>query len=100
MLQNRIYRGEIVDNKQSYLGEHEPIIDHPLWDAVQARLASNAAQHNDGGKTRPPSLLVGMLFDGDGNRMTPAMPSSEPDPNSKTIQSLSRPHHRRCGTGI
>ena len=38
-------------------------------DAVQARLASNAAQHNDGGKTRPPSLLVGMLFDGDGNRM-------------------------------
>jgi hypothetical protein len=28
------------------------------------------------------------------------MPSSEPDPNSKTIQSLSRPHHRRCGTGI
>src|SRR4029077_18237436 len=24
----------------------------------------------------------------------------EPGPNSKTIQSLSRPHHRRCGTGI
>src|SRR6202023_1381893 len=72
MLQNRIYRGEIVDNKQSFLGEPEPIIDPPLWDAVQARLASNAAQHNDGGKTRPPSLLVGMLFDGDGNRITPS----------------------------
>src|ERR1700738_134389 len=71
ILQNRIYRGEIVHNKQSHLGEHEPIIDQPLWDAVQAQLASNAAQHNDGGKTRPPSLLVGMLFDGDGNRMTP-----------------------------
>jgi DNA invertase Pin-like site-specific DNA recombinase len=72
MLQNRIYRGEIVHNKQPYLGEHEPIIDQPLWDAVQAQLASKAAQHNDGGKTRPPSLLVGMLFDGDGNRMTPS----------------------------
>jgi Resolvase, N terminal domain len=24
----------------------------------------------------------------------------EPDPNSKTTVSLSRPHHRRCGTGI
>jgi len=72
MLQNRIYRGEIVHNQQSYVGEHEPIIDQPLWDAVQAQLASNAAQHNDGGKTRPPSLLVGMLFDGDGNRMTPS----------------------------
>jgi site-specific DNA recombinase len=72
MLQNRIYRGEIVHNQQSYLGEHEPIIDQPLWDAVQAQLAGNAAQHNDCGKTRQPSLLAGMLFDGDGNRMTPS----------------------------
>jgi DNA invertase Pin-like site-specific DNA recombinase len=72
MLQNRIYRGEIVHNKESYPGEHEPIIDQPLWDAVQAQLASNAAQRNDGGKTRRPSLLAGMLFDRDGNRMTPS----------------------------
>src|SRR5262252_5939774 len=72
MLQNRIYRGEIVYNKRSYPGEHEPIIDQPLWDAVQTQLASNAAQRNDSGKTRQPSLLAGMLFDGDGNRMTPS----------------------------
>jgi site-specific DNA recombinase len=72
MLQNRIYRGEIVHREQSHLGEHEPIIDQPLWEAVQAQRASNAAQCNDGGKIRPPSLLVGMLFDGDGNRMTPS----------------------------
>ena len=72
MLQNRIYRGEIVHNEQSHLGEHEPIIDQPLWDAVQAQLASNAAQRNEGGKTRQPSLLAGMLFDRDGNRMTPS----------------------------
>jgi hypothetical protein len=43
----------------------------PLWDAVEAQLAGNAAQHNAGGKTRQPSLLAGMLLDGcDGNRMT------------------------------
>jgi len=72
MLQNRIYRGEIVHREQSYLGEHEPIIDQPLWDAVQTQLAGNAAQHNDCGRTRQPSLLAGMLFDGDGNRMTPS----------------------------
>jgi site-specific DNA recombinase len=71
MLQNRIYRGEIVHNQQSYVGEHEPIIDQPLWDAVQTQLTSNT-QRNDRGQTRPPSLLVGMLFDGDGNRMTPS----------------------------
>ena len=72
MLQNRIYRGEIVHHQQSYPGEHEPIIDQPLWDAVQTQLAGNAAQHNDCGKTRQPSLLTGLLVDGDGNRMTPS----------------------------
>ena len=72
MLQNRIYRGEIVHNRQSYPGEHEPIIDQPLWDVVQAQLAGNAARHNDCGQTRQPSLLAGMLFDRDGNRMTPS----------------------------
>src|SRR5438445_12104685 len=72
MLQNRLYRGEIVNKEQAHPGEHPPIIDQPLWDAVQAQLASNAAQRNDGGKTRQPSLLAGMLFDGDGNRMTPS----------------------------
>jgi site-specific DNA recombinase len=72
MLQNRIYRGEIVHREKSYPGEHEPIIDQPLWDAVQTQLASNAAQRNDGAKTRQPSLLAGMLFDRGGNRMTPS----------------------------
>ena len=72
MLQNRIYLGQIVHNHQSYAGGHEPIVDQPLWDAVQAKLAGNAAEHNDCGKTRQPSLLAGMLFDGDGNRMTPS----------------------------
>jgi site-specific DNA recombinase len=72
MLQNRIYRGEIVHKEQSHPGEHPPIIDQPLWDAVQAQLASNAAQRNSGAQNRQPSLLAGMLFDGNGNRLTPS----------------------------
>jgi DNA invertase Pin-like site-specific DNA recombinase len=72
MLRNRIYRGEIVHKEQSYVSEHTPIIDQPLWDAVRAQLGANAAQRNEGGKTRQPSLLAGMLFDRDGNRMTPS----------------------------
>jgi hypothetical protein len=71
VLQNRIYLGEIVYNQQSYGGEHEPIVDQPRWDAVQAQLAGNDAEHRNCGKTRQPSLLAGMLFDRDGNRMTP-----------------------------
>src|SRR6202035_1430836 len=66
------YRGEIVHKEQSYPGEHTSIIDQELWDMVQARLTGNAAQRNAGGRTAQPSLLAGMLFDGDGNRMTPS----------------------------
>jgi hypothetical protein len=48
MLQNRIYRGEIVHKERS------------------------VAQRNAGGRTAQPSLLAGLLFDSDGNRMTPS----------------------------
>ena len=71
ILQNRIYRGDIVHKGQSHPGEHAPIIDQPLWDAAQAQLANNTAERTSGTRTRQPSLLAGMLFDGDGNRMTP-----------------------------
>src|SRR5246500_1259390 len=72
MLQNRIYRGEVVHKEQSHPGEHAPIIDQPLWDAVQAELAGKTAERNSGTRNRQPSLLAGMRFDGDGNRMTPS----------------------------
>ena len=48
MLQNRLYRGEIVHKGQSHPGEHTPIIDQLLWDAVQAQLAANTAERNSG----------------------------------------------------
>src|ERR1700693_40217 len=72
MLQNRTYLGEIVHKGQFHPGEHTPIIDQPLWDAVQDQLAGNTARRQCGRRTRQSSLLAGMLFDGDGNRMTPS----------------------------
>jgi hypothetical protein len=57
-----------VHKGQSHPGEHTPIVDQALWDAVQTRLAVNTAERNSGTRTRHPSLLSGMLFDGDGNR--------------------------------
>src|SRR5215472_12231885 len=71
VLQNHLYRGEIVHKGQSHPGEHTPIVDQPLWDAVQGQLTANTAERNSGTRTRQPSLLADMLFDGDGNRMTP-----------------------------
>jgi site-specific DNA recombinase len=72
MLRNRTYRGEIVHKRQSHPGEHTPIIDQPLWDAVQMRLAGNTTERNSGTRTQQPSLLTGLLFDTAGNRMTPS----------------------------
>jgi site-specific DNA recombinase len=71
ILQNRTCLGEIVHNGRSHPGEHPPIIEQPLWDTVQAQLADNTAQRNSGTRIRQPSLLTGMLFDCDGNAMTP-----------------------------
>jgi hypothetical protein len=59
-------------SRQSYPGEHAPIIEQPLWEAVQAQLAGNAAGRHSGAQIRQPSLLAELLFDGDGNRMTPS----------------------------
>src|SRR5499433_2785544 len=72
MLRNRLYWGEIIHKGQSHPGEHTPIIDQPMWDTVQEQLAGNTAVRYSGTHTAQPSLLAGMLFDHDGNRMTPS----------------------------
>jgi site-specific DNA recombinase len=71
ILQNRIYRGEIVHKDESYQGEHAAIIDPASWEAVQQRLAENAVERGTGTRVKNPSLLVGLLFDSGGHRMTP-----------------------------
>ena len=48
MLQNRIYRGEIVHKGKSYPGEHDAIIDETLWNNVQAILTENRVDRASG----------------------------------------------------
>jgi DNA invertase Pin-like site-specific DNA recombinase len=71
MLQNRIYRGEIVHKGKSYPGEHEAIVDKALWDEVQAILSENRVDRATGQTGKEPSLLMGVLFDARGGRMSP-----------------------------
>jgi hypothetical protein len=71
MLQNRIYRGETVHKDKNYPGEHEALVDEALWNKVQALLASNRVDRVPGTTDRQPSLLAGILFDAQGERMTP-----------------------------
>lgn len=71
MLQNRIYRGEIVHNQACYTGEHTAIIDDALWTVVAERLASNKHERDNGALAEAPSLLAGLLYDACGEPMTP-----------------------------
>jgi hypothetical protein len=72
MLQNRIYRGEIVHKDNAYPGEHDAIIDQTLWDAVQRQLAANRIDHTTRPDAAQPSLLAGLVYDDSGQRMTPS----------------------------
>ena len=71
MLRNRVYLGEINHKDKSYPGDHPPLIDPAVFDAVQAQLAANAIQRKNGtGKSGAP--LLGRIFDDRGNPMSPS----------------------------
>jgi DNA invertase Pin-like site-specific DNA recombinase len=72
MLQNRIYRGEIVHKNQAYPGEHAPIIDEDLWQKVQTTLAANRVDRGACNGNHQVSLLAGLIYDAHGELMTPS----------------------------
>ena len=71
LLQNHLYRGEIAHQGNVYPGQHEPIIGAELWQVVQEKLAGNRRARALGATAEEPSLLAGLILDGDGQRMTP-----------------------------
>ncbi|MGE0516355.1 MAG: recombinase family protein [Hyphomicrobiaceae bacterium] len=71
LLQNPLYRGEIGHKGNVFPGQHEPIIDAELWQIVQEKLASNRQARSLGATAEEPSLLAGLIVDGNGQRMTP-----------------------------
>jgi site-specific DNA recombinase len=71
LLKNRFYIGEVVYRGEVHRGEHEPILDRDLFEAVQARLAAQAVQRR--WRLRgSPAVLSGRIFDERGNRMSPS----------------------------
>jgi site-specific DNA recombinase len=71
LLQNRFYIGEVVYRGEVHRGEHEPILDPALFEAVQAKLAAQARARRCRLRGSP-AILSGRLFDDRGNRMSPA----------------------------
>ena len=70
-LKNRFYIGEVAYHGEIHLAEHEPILDRPLFEEVQAMLAQNNVERRLKLKASP-SLLAGRIYDDRGNRMTPS----------------------------
>ena len=71
MLQNRVYRGEIVHKGAAYPGGHPPIVDEDLWTRVQRKLEANGVERSTRREASQRQLLAGVLFDADGEPMTP-----------------------------
>jgi DNA invertase Pin-like site-specific DNA recombinase len=72
LLSNRIYLGDIVHKGEYFAGEHTPIVSRELWEAVQAKLKDNASGTSRRVKAQAPSLLAGLVYDGEGRAMTPS----------------------------
>jgi site-specific DNA recombinase len=72
LLSNRIYRGEIVHKGTSYPGEHPAIVPEELWNEVQETLKERASGESRRTRAAQPSLLTGLLSDGEGRSMTPS----------------------------
>jgi DNA invertase Pin-like site-specific DNA recombinase len=72
LLQNRIYRGEVVHKDEAYPGQHDAIIDETLWDTVQSKLEANRVARALAQDAKAPSLLAGRLVDERGQPLTPS----------------------------
>jgi DNA invertase Pin-like site-specific DNA recombinase len=70
LLQNRIYRGEIVHRGARHSGEHEPIINEVLFEAVQNALAGNRRERGKRPTRALSCPLAGIVFDAGGRRLT------------------------------
>ena len=72
ILTNPLYAGRIRHKSQVYEGQHPAIIGPAVWEAVQTRLASEAAKGRGAATRATRSPLAGKLFDESGDRLTPS----------------------------
>jgi DNA invertase Pin-like site-specific DNA recombinase len=69
LLNNQLYIGRIVHKGTSHPGQHPAIIDQETWNAVQAKLAENTQGKTRRATAKAPSLLAGLIEDGNGSRL-------------------------------
>ena len=72
LLANPVYSGQIVHKNQVYPGQHPALIDAETWNAVRGHLGAKARRHGSKADAVEQSLPGGMLFDAQGERLTPS----------------------------
>ena len=72
VLHNRVYVGDIIHKGEHYPGEHSPIINPGIWSQVQDQLRRKTVERKHGTRAVEPSLLSGLMFDGDGRALYPS----------------------------
>ena len=72
ILSNPVYIGQMVHKGETHAGQHPPLIEQSLWDAVQAKLEAQRQGTKSQSHATNPSLLSGKLFDETGRRLIPS----------------------------
>jgi DNA invertase Pin-like site-specific DNA recombinase len=72
VLTNPIYIEKVRHHDKVYEGQHEAIIPIELWNAVQEKIRNNLNAHRSKANVPSDSLLVGIMFDEQGERRIPA----------------------------
>jgi len=72
LLKNPLFIGKVTHQGTLYEGQHAAILDTVLWQAAQDLLVENKNHHDIKTSVKDPSLLAGLLFDDNGNPMSPS----------------------------
>ena len=78
ILSNPVYVGKIRHKSTVHAGKHPAIIEPALWAAVQETLARNQGERRVRAAASDPSLLAGLVFDANGDRLTPTHATKGP----------------------
>ncbi len=70
LLRNRFYIREVRYRGEIFAGEQPAILDHSVFDEVQSKLEQQRSNHSTK-RQQSNSILMGRIFDAEGNRMTP-----------------------------
>jgi site-specific DNA recombinase len=71
LLHNPIYIGEVAHKGETFMGQHDAIIDQNIWEKAQRLLADQAPNRSAETNVDRRCLLTGLLFDETGDRLCP-----------------------------